>query len=55
MTITMEQVRELVGKGISSWSKKDNSVRGIDTVSTSELRVGDEIVVNDEFTEIVEG
>ncbi len=49
-TITLAEIQNM---GISTWSKKDNSVRGITTVYTSELKVGDEIVIDNYFTEII--
>mgnify|MGYP007094692840 CR=1 FL=1 len=53
-TITIAKVNELVKNGVTSFSKKDNSPRGCKTVSASELKVGDKIVINNYFTLIVE-
>lgn len=50
-TIKMSEVKAM---GINTWSKKDNSVRGIHTVYTAELAIGDKIVINNYFTLIVE-
>ena len=41
-------------KGISTFSKKDNSPRGCKTVSASEIKVGDEIVIDNYFTLVTE-
>lgn len=53
-TITIAEVNELVKKGVTSFSRKDNSPRGCKTVSASEIKVGDKIVINNYFTLIVE-
>ena len=50
-TITLEEIKKT---GAGSWSKKDNSPRGVTTVSTSSLKVGDEIVIDNCFALIVE-
>lgn len=51
-TITMNEIKKM---NIESWSRKDNSVRGVCTVCSSELQVGDEVVLDNYFTEIIEG
>lgn len=53
-TITIAEVNELVKKGVTTFSRKDNSPRGCKTVSASEIKVGDKIVINNYFTLIVE-
>ena len=53
-TITIAEVNELVKKGVTSFSRKDNSPRGCTTVSTNEIKVGDKIVIDNYFTLIVE-
>lgn len=53
-TITIAEVNELVKKGVTSFSRKDNSPRGCKTVSASEIKVGDKIVINNYFALIVE-
>ena len=50
-TITLKEVFEM---NVSTWSKKDNSPRGCKTVSTSELKIGDKIVIQNYFTEIIQ-
>lgn len=50
-TITIE---ELKGKGIDTWSVKDNSVRGCTTKATSDVRIGDKVVIDNYFTEVTE-
>ncbi len=53
-TITIAEVNELVKKGVTSFSRKDNSPRGCTTVSANEIKVGDKIVIDNYFTLIVE-
>lgn len=53
-TITIAEVNELVKKGVTTFSRKDNSPRGCKTVSASEIKVGDKIVIDNYFTLIVE-
>lgn len=47
-------ISELKATGIESWSVKDNSVRGIATKYTSEVNVGDKVVIDNYFTLIIE-
>ncbi len=49
--ITMKEVQE---KNCDTFMKKDNSVRGCSCVMKSTLQVGDEVVIDNYFTEIVE-
>jgi hypothetical protein len=51
-TITMS---ELKNTGVNTWSVKDNSVRGITTKYTSEIKIGDKVVIDNYFTEVIEG
>ena len=51
-TITMSALK---AKGVSTWSVKDNSVRGITTKYISDVQIGDKVVIDDYFTEIIEG
>jgi hypothetical protein len=50
-TITLS---DLKAKGIESWSVKDNSVRGITTKYTSEIQIGDKVVIDNYFTLVTE-
>lgn len=49
-TITMKEIKEME---CESFAKKDNSVRGICTVYKTELNVGDKIVLNNYFVQII--
>ena len=51
MTITLNELRT---KGVNSWSVKDDSPRGITIKYTDEIRVGDKVVIDNHFTEVVE-
>ena len=50
-TISIKEVKE---KGVSTFSKKDDSPRGCKTVSANEIKVGDEIVIDNYFTLVTE-
>lgn len=50
-TITIQEVKEC---GVSTFSKQDNSPRGITTVMADELQIGDKIVIENSFVTIVE-
>ena len=49
-TISIKEVQKKASKGITTFSRKDNSVRGCKTVEASEIKVGDEIVIDNYFT-----
>lgn len=53
--ITLNEVKERANNGVTTFSRKDNSPRGCRTVSVSEIKVGDEIVIDNYFTLVVEG
>ena len=50
-TITLS---ELQATGIDSWSVKDNSNRGYTTKYTSEIKIGDKVVIDNYFTLVTE-
>ena len=47
-------ISELKATGTDTWSVKDNSVRGYTTKYTSEINVGDKVVIDNYFTLVVE-
>lgn len=49
--ITMKEVQE---KNCNTFMRKDDSPRGFDCVMKSQLKVGDEIIIDNYFTLIVE-
>lgn len=51
--ITIDEVKALIEKGISTFSLKDNSPRGCTTVDADSVKIGDEIVIDNHFTTIV--
>lgn len=46
-TITIE---ELKATNVNTWSVKDDSPRGITTKYTSEIKIGDKVVIDNYFT-----
>ena len=46
-------IKEIMESGYS-WSRKDNSPRGCETVSCTQIKVGDKVVVNNYFTVVTE-
>ena len=53
-TITISKVKELIGNGVTTFSRKDDSPRGCEPVPASEIKVGDKIVIDNYFTLVVE-
>lgn len=53
-TITITEVQEQIANGIMTFSTKDDSPRGCRVVSASDIKVGDEIVINNYFTLVTE-
>lgn len=49
--ITIKEIKE---SSTETWSRKNNSVRGIETVDKKEINVGDKIVINNYFTLVTE-
>ena len=47
-------IEELMAQGVGCWTVKDDSVRGCHTVSASAIRVGDHVLIDNYFTEVVE-
>lgn len=50
-TITL---RELQKMGCMTYSVKDDSVRGIKTIDVSDVKVGDELVLDNRFVKVIE-
>lgn len=48
------EVNELIENGVTTFSRKDNSLKEYKTVSASEIKVGDKILINNYFTLIIE-
>jgi hypothetical protein len=47
-------LKDLVAMGVESLSVKDNSARGISVKYTSEIVVGDKVVIDNHFTLVTE-
>ena len=53
-TITMKEIKDLIDIGVTSFMRKDNSPRGCKCVSASQIKVGDNVVIDNYFTTVVE-
>lgn len=53
-TITMKEIQDKVNQGVTTFSRKDDSPRGCETVSASEIKVGDKIIIDNYFTTVIE-
>lgn len=51
--ITMEEVKEKINNGVMTFMRKDNSPRGCACVSSYEIKVGDEIVIDNYFHTVI--
>jgi hypothetical protein len=47
-------IEELKNSKCNTWSVKDNSIRGYTTKSTSDVHVGDKVIIDNYFTEVVD-
>lgn len=47
-------IKELKETGCRTWTIKDNSVRGCKTVSIDDLQIGEKVLINNHFVEIIE-
>lgn len=50
-TITLKELKEI---NVDTFSRKDNSPRGIENVSLGEIKPGDEVVIDNYFTLVTE-
>lgn len=53
-TITMKEIQDKINQGVTTFMRKDNSPRGCECVSASEIKTGDEIVIDNYFTTVIE-
>lgn len=53
-TISIDEIKEKERQGVSTFSRKSNSPRGCEVVSSSEIKVGDEVVIDNYFTLVIE-
>lgn len=52
-TITMQEVKSIIEKGINTFSVKDNSPRGCKTIFANDVKIGDKIVIDNYFHEVI--
>lgn len=53
-TIAMQEIQDKIDKGITTFLKKDDSPRGCKCVPAELLKIGDQVVIDNYFTTIVE-
>lgn len=53
-TISIEEIKHLQECGVSTFEKKSNTPRGCTCVSADNIKVGDEVVINNYFTLVTE-
>lgn len=53
-TISIKEIKELENKGVSTFMRKNNSVRGVECINSDNVQIGDEIVINNYFTLVTE-
>lgn len=53
-TITMKEIQDKINQGVTTFMRKDNSPRGCDCVSASQIKVGDQVVIDNYFTTVIE-
>ena len=53
-TITMKEIQNKINNGVSTFMKKDNSPRGCECVPASEIKIGDQVVIDNYFTTVIE-
>lgn len=50
----MSEIEAMIKEGISTFDRKDNSVRGREIVAASKIKPGDEVVIDNYFTTVIE-
>jgi len=53
-TITMKEIQDKINNGVTTFMRKDNSPRGCECVSASQIKIGDEVVIDNYFTTVTE-
>lgn len=53
-TITMKEIQNKINNGVSTFMRKDNSPRGCECVSASQIKVGDQVVIDNYFTTVTD-
>lgn len=52
--ISIKEVKQKEQAGVTTFSRKNNSPRGIEIISASDVKVGDKIVIDNFFHTVVE-
>lgn len=52
-TITMSEIETMAKEGISTFDRKDNSVRGREIVAASKIKPGDKVLIGNYFTTVI--
>lgn len=52
-TITMSEIEAMIKEGISTFDRKDNSVRGREIVAASKIKPGDKVLIDNYFTTVI--
>ena len=50
----MKEIQEMINNGVSTFMMKDNSPRGFECVSAQTIKPGDEVVIDNYFTTVIE-
>ena len=52
--ITMKEIQDIINQGVTTFMRKDNSPRGCACVSASKIKAGDQVVIDNYFTTVIE-
>lgn len=50
----MKEIQNKINNGVSTFMRKDNSPRGCECVSASQIKVGDQVVIDNYFTTVTD-
>jgi len=50
----MKEIQDKINNGVTTFMRKDNSPRGCECVSASQIKIGDEVVIDNYFTIVTE-
>ena len=53
-TITMKEIQDMMNRDVDTFMKKDNSIRGCSCVMADTIKPGDEVVIDNYFTTVIE-
>ena len=52
-TITIKEIKERIEKGVTTFMRKNNSPRGCECIDADEIKIGDEIIINNYFHTVI--